>query len=34
MAYEQEKQVAIAPVIQAAQLCEAVRQGLVPEAIE
>lgn len=34
MAYEQEKQVAIAAVIQAAQLCEAVRQGLVPEAIE
>ncbi|WP_017296953.1 3'(2'),5'-bisphosphate nucleotidase [Nodosilinea nodulosa] len=34
MAYEQEKQVAIAAVTQAAQLCEAVRQGLVPEAIE
>ncbi len=34
MAYEQEKQVAIAAVTQAAQLCEAVRQGLVPQAIE
>lgn len=34
MAYEQEKQVAIAAVTQAAQLCEAVRQGLVPAAIE
>jgi 3'(2'), 5'-bisphosphate nucleotidase len=34
MPYEQEKQVAIAAVIQAAQLCERVRQGLVPQAIE
>ncbi|MGB3201622.1 MAG: inositol monophosphatase family protein, partial [Nodosilinea sp.] len=34
MPYEQEKQTAIAAVIQAAQLCERVRQGLVPQAIE
>ncbi|MBE9137417.1 3'(2'),5'-bisphosphate nucleotidase [Nodosilinea sp. LEGE 07088] len=34
MAYEQEKQIAIAAVTQAALLCEAVRQGLVPQAIE
>jgi 3'(2'), 5'-bisphosphate nucleotidase len=34
MAYEQEKQVAIAAVTQAARLCEAVRQSLVPQAIE
>ncbi|MBD1873826.1 3'(2'),5'-bisphosphate nucleotidase [Nodosilinea sp. FACHB-131] len=34
MPYDQEKQTAIAAVIQAAQLCEAVRQGLVPAAIE
>jgi 3'(2'), 5'-bisphosphate nucleotidase len=34
MAYEQEKQVAIAAVRQAAQLCESVRQSMVPEAIE
>lgn len=34
MAYELEKQVAVAAVRQAAQLCEAVRQTLVPEAIE
>lgn len=34
MAYEQEKQVAIAAVQQAAQLCERVRQTLVPAAIE
>ncbi|MEB3290548.1 MAG: 3'(2'),5'-bisphosphate nucleotidase [Leptolyngbya sp.] len=34
MAYEQEKQVAVAAVRQAAQLCETVRQTLVPEAIE
>lgn len=34
MAYELEKQVAIAAVQQAAQLCETVRQTLVPEAIE
>ncbi|TVP68578.1 MAG: 3'(2'),5'-bisphosphate nucleotidase [Leptolyngbya sp. LCM1.Bin17] len=34
MAYDLEKQVAIAAVTQAAQLCEAVRQGLVPAAIE
>jgi len=34
MAYEREKQVAMAAVRQAAQLCEAVRQTLVPEAIE
>ncbi len=34
MAYELEKQVAIAAVQQAAQLCERVRQTLVPEAIE
>ncbi|MGB3136912.1 MAG: inositol monophosphatase family protein, partial [Nodosilinea sp.] len=34
MPYDQEKQTAIAAVTQAAQLCEAVRQGLVPEAIE
>jgi 3'(2'), 5'-bisphosphate nucleotidase len=34
MAYELEKQVAVAAVRQAAQLCETVRQTLVPEAIE
>jgi 3'(2'), 5'-bisphosphate nucleotidase len=34
MAYEREKQVAMAAVRQAAQLCETVRQALVPEAIE
>ncbi|MEO1067628.1 MAG: inositol monophosphatase family protein, partial [Cyanobacteria bacterium J06638_6] len=34
MAYEQEKQVAITAVTQAAILCESVRQGLVPQAIE
>lgn len=34
MAYEQEKQVAIEAVRQAAKLCEAVRLELVPEAIE
>lgn len=34
MAYELEKQVAIAAVRQAAQLCETVRQTLVPETIE
>ncbi|TVQ11413.1 MAG: 3'(2'),5'-bisphosphate nucleotidase [Leptolyngbya sp. DLM2.Bin27] len=34
MAYAQAKQTAIAAVTQAAQLCEAVRQGLVPAAIE
>lgn len=34
MAYELEKQVAIAAVQQAAKLCETVRQTLVPEAIE
>ncbi|HIK45313.1 MAG TPA: 3'(2'),5'-bisphosphate nucleotidase [Leptolyngbyaceae cyanobacterium M65_K2018_010] len=34
MAYEREKQVAIAAVRQAAGLCENVRQGLIPEAIE
>ncbi|WOD39370.1 3'(2'),5'-bisphosphate nucleotidase [Nodosilinea sp. E11] len=34
MPYDQEKQTAIAAVTQAAQLCEAVRQGLVPAAIE
>ncbi|PSN10151.1 3'(2'),5'-bisphosphate nucleotidase [filamentous cyanobacterium CCT1] len=34
MPYEQEKQAAIAAVIQAAQLCERVRQGLVPQVIE
>lgn len=34
MAYEQEKQVAIAAAIAAAKLCEAVRHEIVPEAIE
>lgn len=34
MPYAQESQTAIAAVTQAAQLCEAVRQGLVPAAIE
>jgi 3'(2'), 5'-bisphosphate nucleotidase len=34
MSYAQEKQTAIAAVIQAAQLCETVRQGLVPAALE
>jgi 3'(2'), 5'-bisphosphate nucleotidase len=34
MAYDYEKQVAIAAVRQAAQLCEAVRLEMVPEAIE
>lgn len=34
MAYEQEKQVAMAAVRQAARLCETVRQVMVPEAIE
>ncbi len=34
MNYEQEKAVAIAAVRQAAQLCEAVRQDMVPAAIE
>lgn len=34
MSYAQEKQTAIAAVTQAAQFCEAVRQGLVPAAIE
>ena len=34
MAYEQEKQVAIQAAILAAQLCQQVRQDIVPEAIE
>jgi 3'(2'), 5'-bisphosphate nucleotidase len=34
MAYEQEKKIAIEAVTQAAQLCETVRQVMVPEAIE
>jgi 3'(2'), 5'-bisphosphate nucleotidase len=34
MAYEQEKQIAIEAVTQAAKLCETVRQVMVPEAIE
>ena len=34
MAYDQEKQIAIDAVMQAAQLCETVRQVMVPEAIE
>jgi len=33
MAYEQEKQVAMTAVLQAAQLCETVRAGIAPEAI-
>lgn len=33
MAYEQEKQVGMAAVLQAAQLCETVRSGIAPEAI-
>ena len=34
MSYEKEKQIAIAAVIAAAQLCEQVRQQIAPEAIE